>query len=207
MKAIMRVVWSALLLLTLPLIGSNTLFVAWAVDEQFELVEQSNEALVSVSSSSELVQTSGLVSGLDRANMDLEVRPQDDFYRHVNGNWLATRHIGDDKTVIGSFYDLRDRADYDVRAIIDDLAHSQDLTVGTNEQKIADLFHSFMDVETIDNAGTQPIQGLLDAIDALQNKADFAKFIGTYDSIGVANPLSAYIAIDTKNSSRYAAFI
>lgn len=148
-----------------------------------------------------------LVSGLDRANMNTEVRPQDNFYQYVNGGWLASHHIGADKTVIGSFYDLRDKADHDIKAIIDELATADNLQNGTDEQKISDFFRSFQDTKTVENLGIKPIQGVLDAIDALQTKQDFARFIGTYDSIGVANPLSAYIAIDSKDSSRYAVYV
>ena len=153
------------------------------------------------------VEQAALVSGLDRANMNPEVRAQDNFYQYVNGGWLASHHIGADKTVIGSFYDLRDRADHDVRAIIDELAASENLQVGTDEQKISDFFQSFQDTQIIETLGIKPIQDVLNAIDAMQNKQDFARFIGTYDSIGVANPLSAYIAIDSKDSTRYAVYV
>lgn len=154
-----------------------------------------------------VVAHAGLVSGLDRANMNTEVRAQDNFYEYVNGGWLASHHIGADKTVIGSFYDLRDKADHDVRAIIDELAANQSLAIGTDEQKISDFFRSFQDTQNIEALGIKPIKAVLDAIDAMQNKQDFARFIGTYDSIGVANPLSAYIAIDSKDSTRYAVYI
>ena len=55
-----------------------------------------------------VMQKTALASGIDKANMDLSVRPQDNFYRYVNGAWLNKNEIPGDKTSIGSFYDLRD---------------------------------------------------------------------------------------------------
>ena len=45
---------------------------------------------------------------LDTANIDSTVRPQDDFYRHVNGTWLATHTIPADRPMDGAFHTLRD---------------------------------------------------------------------------------------------------
>ena len=54
-------------------------------------------------------------SGIDRSSFDPSVRPQDDFFRYVNGGWLARTEIPPDHTSIGSFVDLRDDAERDVR--------------------------------------------------------------------------------------------
>ena len=89
------------------------------------------------------MQKTALSSGIDKANMDLAVRPQDNFYRHVNGAWLNTNEIPGDKTSIGSFYDLRDEADDNVKVIIEELAATKNLKMGSDEQKVADLFRSF----------------------------------------------------------------
>ena len=51
-----------------------------------------------------------LTSGIETANMDTTVRPQDDFFMYVNGTWLNTTEIPADRTNMGVFMDLRDRA-------------------------------------------------------------------------------------------------
>jgi len=90
------------------------------------------------------VVSPSLASGIEKANLDGNVRPQDNFYQYINGGWLKANEIPADKTAIGSFYDLRDKADEDVKAIIEQLAAAENLTPGTDEQKVADLFRSFM---------------------------------------------------------------
>jgi len=154
-----------------------------------------------------VTQKTVLASGIEKANLDNSIRPQDNFYRHVNGNWLKSHDIPGDKTAIGSFYDLRDKADDDVKAIIEELAATKNLKNGTDEQKVADIFRSYMDTEKRNNLGTQPIQPIFDAINKLDNKSELAAFFGKYQAVGVGSPLAFYISVDAKDSSSYATHI
>ena len=139
--------------------------------------------------------------------MDTSVRAQDNFYQHINGGWLKNTEIPGDKTAIGSFYDLRDKADNDVKAIIEELAATKDLKFGTDEQKVADLFRSYMDTEARNAAGIKPVQAILDQITNLKDKNTLATFFGETQKIGINNPLAFYISVDAKDSSRYATHI
>jgi putative endopeptidase len=154
-----------------------------------------------------VMQKTALASGIDKATMDLSVRPQDNFYRYVNGAWLNAHEIPGDKTAIGSFYDLRDEADDNVKAIIEELAATKNLKMGSDEQKVADLFRSFMDLDTRNTAGTAPIQTIFDDINGLKDKNELATFFGENQKIGVGSPLAFYISVDAKDSTRYATHI
>jgi len=164
---------------------------------------------ISTQSTSEapVMQKTALASGIDKANMDLSVRPQDNFYRYVNGAWLNANEIPGDKTSIGSFYDLRDEADNSVKAIIEELAATENLKMGSDEQKVADLFRSFMDIDARDAAGIAPIQAIFDRINTLKNKDELATFFGENQKIGVGSPLAFYISVDAKDSTRYATHV
>lgn len=152
-------------------------------------------------------QKTVLASGIEKANFDSSIRPQDNFYRYVNGNWLANHDIPGDKTAIGSFYDLRDKADDDVKAIIEELAAAKNLTKGSDEQKVADIFRSYMDTEKRNSLGVKPIQPIFDAINNLNNKSELASFFGKYQAVGVGSPLAFYISVDAKDSASYATHI
>lgn len=154
-----------------------------------------------------VMQKTALASGIDKANMDLSVRPQDNFYRYVNGAWLNKNEIPGDKTSIGSFYDLRDEADDSVKAIIEELAATKNLKMGSDEQKVADLFRSFMDEEARNALGTAPIQPIFDQINNLKNKTELATFFGENQKIGINTPLAFYISVDAKDSTRYATHV
>jgi len=164
---------------------------------------------ISTQSTSEapVMQKTALASGIDKANMDLSIRPQDNFYRYVNGAWLNANEIPGDKTSIGSFYDLRDEADNSVKAIIEELAATENLKMGSDEQKVADLFRSFMDIDARDAAGIAPIQAIFDRINTLKNKDELATFFGENQKIGVGSPLAFYISVDAKDSTRYATHV
>lgn len=167
-----------------------------------------NESTVTKEESPALtVQKTALASGIDKANMDLSVRPQDNFYRYVNGAWLNDNKIPSDKTSIGAFYDLRDEADESVKVIIEELAATKGLKMGSDEQKVADLFRSFMDTDTRNAAGIKPIQPIFDRINNLKDKNELATFFGENQKIGVGSPLAFYISVDAKDSTRYATHV
>ncbi|MFT5756684.1 MAG: putative endopeptidase [Alteromonadaceae bacterium] len=148
-----------------------------------------------------------LTSGIDKANMDTSVRAQDNFYQYINGSWLKNTEIPGDKTAIGSFYDLRDEADDNVKAIIEELSATPDLKTGSDEQKVADLFRSYMNVDARDAVGITPIQSILNEINTIKDKNALAAFFGKYQAAGVGSPLAFYIDVDGKDSSRYATHI
>ncbi|WP_372940824.1 M13 family metallopeptidase [Shewanella sp.] len=148
-----------------------------------------------------------LTSGITFDNIDKSVRPQDDFYMYVNGAWMKTAEIPGDRTNIGAFYDLREHARDDVKAIIEDLSATPNLADGSDEQKVADLYRSFMDVETLNKLGITPIQADLDKIAALKDKKELTAFFGENQANGGGTPLAFYISIDAKDSTRYATHI
>ncbi|KVX01208.1 M13 family metallopeptidase [Shewanella frigidimarina] len=148
-----------------------------------------------------------LTSGISFDNIDKSVRPQDDFYMYVNGAWMKNAEIPGDRTNIGAFYDLRENARDDVKAIIEDLSATPNLADGTDEQKVADLYRSFMDVETLNKLGIAPIQADLDKIAALKDKKELTAFFGENQANGGGTPLAFYVEIDAKDSSRYATHI
>src|SRR5689334_21243892 len=73
-----------------------------------------------------------LKSGIDIENLDKTVRPQDDFYRYVNGNWLKRTEIPADKPEFGSFTELADLSEKRLRGIIDESASAKDKKPGTD---------------------------------------------------------------------------
>src|SRR6476660_5421797 len=84
------------------------------------------------------------VSGVDLGNIDTSVRPQDDFFRYVNGGWLARTPIPADKASYSAFVELADKAEADVRAIIETSAADPRRTPGSVAQQVGDLYTSFM---------------------------------------------------------------
>ncbi|MGH8776774.1 MAG: hypothetical protein ACRDWI_17030 [Jiangellaceae bacterium] len=89
-------------------------------------------------------------SGIDVAHVDPAVRPQDDLFRHVNGTWLRESTIPADRAFDGAFYALREKAEADLRDIIERTAEYPD---GPAADQVGDLYASFMDEQTADERG------------------------------------------------------
>ncbi len=142
------------------------------------------------------------VSGIDLGWMDDDVRVQDDLYAHVNGKWLASHVIPQDRSVDGSFHVLRDRAEENVRDIITACSESTPES-GTDAQKIGDLYASFMDTDHIDALGLGPIRGELDKIAAVSSAGELSHRIGRLQRHGVGGLFGFYVDTDAKQSDRY----
>ena len=137
--------------------------------------------------------------------MDLSVRPQDDLFGHVNGTWLAESEIPADRSSWGPFVELADRAEVQVRAIIDDLVARVDAgdDVGEDGVKLAALYTSYMDTDAINRRGVRPLQPLIKAVDALRDLLDLSAFLGEFERIGGGGLFGSYVNTDDKNSDRY----
>lgn len=144
-----------------------------------------------------------LSSGIDTANFDKSVRPQDDFYSYVNGGWIKSTKIPADRTSVGAFYDLREHAKNDIKAIIEEVAAKKDLKPGSDEQKVADLYRSYMDTDTLNKLGITPLNAEIAKIDAIKTTDDLVKYFGAEQPVSGATPLAFFVDIDSKDSSRY----
>ncbi|WP_018636130.1 M13 family metallopeptidase [Parafrankia elaeagni] len=138
-----------------------------------------------------------------RDGMDLDVRPQDDLFGHVNGRWLAEAEIPSDRSSWGPFVQLADTAEQQVRDIITDLAGQDPATQDDEARKIADLYNSFLDVETIQALGLGPVQPLLDAVEGVGDIRDLAVFLGEFERVGGRGLFGSYVDTDDRNSDRY----
>ena len=131
-----------------------------------------------------------LLSGIDVQYIDDSVRPQDDFYKHINGKWLASTEIPADKASYGSFTKLRDDSEAQLRAIIEGLP-SPAAAKGADQQKIAELYASFMDEEALEGLGMRPLDAEFAKIDALKDRQGIAGLIAHFNQIGVSRALHA----------------
>lgn len=143
-----------------------------------------------------------LQSGIDLTAIDRTVRPQDDFFLHVNGEWLKRTEIPSDKSRLSMFSELADQADLQLQAIIQEAAKSQ-AAKGSNQQKLGDLYNSFMDEETIEKLGYQPLVSELEQIKAVENHRQVSAQFGRLFKLGVTAPFGFYVYPDAKNPSVY----
>ncbi len=144
--------------------------------------------------------------GVDPSNFDTNVRPQDDFYRFVNGGWLKTATIPADRPMTGSFVDLADSSEAAVRTILDEVSSSS-APAGSVERKVGDFYRSFMDSARVEALGLSPLQSELDRIGAVNDKGELPGQFAHLASVGVSSPLGMFVFQDQKQSDRYIAYV
>ncbi len=139
-----------------------------------------------------------------RPGMDPAVRPQDDLFGHVNGRWLDTEEIPDDRSSWGASSELNVLSEQRVRAIIEEAAAGADSAEqGSPTQQIGHLWRSFMDEDTIEAAGAEPLQADLRRIDAATDHTALATLIGELERSGCGGFFGAYVDNDDRDSERY----
>ncbi len=138
--------------------------------------------------------------GLDKAELNHSIRPQDDLFRHVNGLWLENTSIPEDQAVYGSFMILRDDSELAVKEVLEDAAANPRPGVA---QQIGDLYASFLDEERIEKLGSEPLQDGLNKIASVSNRAEFFRLLGALEREGVPGIWGSYVDNDAGNPERY----
>lgn len=143
-----------------------------------------------------------LASGVIEENMDTSVDPGDDFFRYVNGKWVDSLDIPADKSSYGSFTILRDESQDDVMAIIKTSAEG-DFKTGSDEQKVGDFYRAYMDMETRNAKGMEPIASELDMIEAISDYSELASYFAYANRYGFGAPFAMGQTPDFKSPEQY----
>ncbi len=144
--------------------------------------------------------------GVDVQGMDLSVKPGDDFYKFVNGQWDAKTEIPADRSSWGGFAVLRDLSDQRTRAIIEESA-KQNAPAGTVAQKVGDFYASFMDEAAIEARGMEPVKPMLAKIDGLTSRDDLARALAENVKLGLGSPVEIGVELDLKDNSKYGVYV
>ncbi len=147
------------------------------------------------------------IHGINLAYMDTTTTPQEDFFRYVNGAWLDSTEIPNDRSRWGSFDELRQRTDEDALALLEKTANSDSLDGTTDPGKAVFLYKSIMDTVTRNEQGIKPVEPYLAKIEAIQSKEDLQKYLVEMSEYGSAGFFSFGVGADSKNSNMNAAYL
>jgi len=160
-------------------------------------------AVVIARPASTQVRPAGKSLGIDVSGMDRSVRPQDDFFRFVNGTWADKTVIPADMATYGSFAALRDKSQESLKEIIEEAATQKDAPRGSNMQKVGDLYRSFMDTASIEASGAKPLQSELTKIAKLDSTSGLAAAFAGLSKIGNTLVFAISVSQDQKDSNAY----
>ena len=147
---------------------------------------------------------SAVVSILDdaRAGMNLDIRPQDDLFGHVNGRWLEEEEIPSDRSSWGPFVQLADDAEEQVHAIIESLAAERRRRRRTPARSPRSTPRSWTR-RPIEELGLEPLRPVLDAAASCATYATWPAFLGEFERTGGSGLFRSYVDNDDRDAERY----
>jgi putative endopeptidase len=144
--------------------------------------------------------------GFDVAGMNRNLKPGNDWIGYANGTYLGNLEIPADKSNFGMFTKLRDLSQERTRTIIE-AAAAKGGAPGADAQKVGDYYASFMDEAAIEALGLAPVQPMLAAVAAIDDRVALAKTFGDLTRDGVDMPLGAAVFGDLKNPDIVSAYV
>ena len=144
--------------------------------------------------------------GFDLTAVDKAVKPGDDFFQHANGAYLARTTIPSDRVIASRRFEMTDRMEADLKAILDDAARGASAQPTDIKGKVGAFYAGAVDEALAERLGATPLKPELDAIRAA-DRAGLAKLMGS--SVRGLYPSAFGLSIDTdlKNPQAYALYL
>jgi putative endopeptidase len=141
---------------------------------------------------------------IDPTNMDLSVKPGDDFYRYASGNWIKNNPVPAKETRWGSFNELREFNAQAVKGLVEEAAADKNAKAGSVTKRVGDFYAAAMDSVTIEKLGYTPIKAELEKIkqiNSLKGILDHTTYMRTN---GIGGSFYGFgIGQDRKNVNKY----
>lgn len=140
---------------------------------------------------------SSSINYIDKNNMDTTVSPGENFFLYANGAWLNNSEIPSDQTRWGSFELLRDNTNNELHKLLEAAGKNSNPS-DAREAQVGAFYRSGMDVDKINELGTQPLQQLLLEIDQINSQENLLKEVAKLHTLGISQLFYFYIAPDSK---------
>ncbi|MDO8336053.1 MAG: M13 family metallopeptidase [Candidatus Saccharibacteria bacterium] len=136
-----------------------------------------------------------------QSKLDSTIRPQDDFYGHVNNIWTKNNPIPDSESRWGIFNVLREDSWSKVRDIYEGLQNSEAKDVTTQQAK--DFYYTGINFDNFSTKHMDIAQEYLSKVAAITDTASLSLLLGQLHRIGLDSPWQIYIDTDDTDSSKY----
>ncbi len=177
------------------------------IDAQCTMLSLFAQAPASGAASSQSIEAPRMGTwGVDTAGMDRNVKPGDDFFAFVNGNWAKNTQIPADRSSYGAFATLRDLSEARTRQLVEGYKIGNPAS-GSDEAKVAAVYRAFMDEGTVEKLDFKPIQPRIAAARAVSTKPQMARLMGqSLGSFG-GSFFGSFVNDDSKNPDFYALYM
>ena len=152
---------------------------------------------------------------LDFSSIDRNVAPGDDFFRYVNGAWLAKTEIPPDRAAWGYGEIVAELTNKRTAELIQSAAKAS--AASADARKVGMYYAAYMDEARIESTGVAPLQPGLERIGAIGDRRALAQALGATlradvdflnnTSLHTENLLGLWVAQDLSDPSRYSPFL
>ncbi|MEO0643911.1 MAG: M13 family metallopeptidase, partial [Pseudomonadota bacterium] len=142
--------------------------------------------------------------GVDPSLLSDTIAPGDDFFGHVNQEWLDANPLPSEFSRFGAFTLLREKSTSDVKALMNELVAKDPAALTSDEARLVAVHNAFLDTDAIDAAGLAPAQGYVDAMASVASMEELADLWATP---GYPSPLGGYVSVDAKQPDRYVSYL
>jgi len=141
---------------------------------------------------------------IDPENMDLRVKPGDDFYQYASGSWIKNNPVPAKETRWGSFNVLRDFNINAVKGLVEDAAKDKSAPAGSPKKRVGDFYTAAMDSITIEKLGYTPIKADLERVKKIKDLSGVLNEATYMRTAGIASPMFGFsVSQDRKNVNKY----
>lgn len=143
---------------------------------------------------------------IDPANMDLTVKPGDDFYNYASGTWVKNNPVPAKETRWGTFNALRDFNSNAVKSIVEEAAADKSAPAGSVKRRVGDFYAAAMDSAAIEKLGYSPIKADLAKLKQIKTVQDILNQVAYMRTSGIGAPMFGFgVGQDRKNVTKYLA--
>ncbi|MEO6221455.1 MAG: M13 family metallopeptidase N-terminal domain-containing protein, partial [Ginsengibacter sp.] len=135
---------------------------------------------------------------IDRKNMDLTMKPGDNFFLYANGNWKKNNPVPASRTRWGSFDELREENSKRLSTLLDEA--SKNTSRNRNTRIIGDFYYSGMDSVSTEKKSYEPIKMILGEIDNINSVSGVLHAIAVMRINGYGSAaFGVFVGPDRKN--------
>ena len=145
--------------------------------------------------------------GINVSYMDTTVKPSEDFFRFVNGGWIAKNEIPSDLGSYGSFTELREENQEVLLEILRKAGANDQYKEGSDQRKAADFYTVGMDSLMAERAGTSVLKSYFEKIETIKDKKDIQEYLEQDILQGGSAFFNMAVFPDLKKSNQMAAYI
>jgi len=140
-------------------------------------------------------------TAINKKDLNIKVRPQDDFFGYSNGGWIKRAKIPAVESRWGTFYIVRDKNRKRIQKLIEENTKKKRAKKGSDAQKMRDLYLLNLDIKRRNKEKAAPLQEYLAKINRVKDTKTLLYAITSLHQIGIDVPWVIYIDQDDKDSS------